>query len=447
MVFLISRNFYRSIDTVEQSYDDVTSNYELSETILTLTDDVSVKIIDYYSKSNQDLVIDVYQYFYEVDNSLVLLKNNVSNDDSAFSVYRLINIVAAYRNEVDLFFDNVTSSELSKASANVNEIVVINDSINTVLTDILRSELNYLDETMVERGLMISLTKRNTSTVVVLLFLFLIAILIYNLNQINMDIRKIEVIHDEVKKGNFDYISTEKPSISEFMSLFKSSINMKNALNELTSEVNSSKTAIISAVGSLAEIRDNETGTHINDVQLFLSILCDQLIEDGIYIEQLTDTYVETVIQVSPLHDIGKVGISDDILLKPGKLTFEEFEIMKTHVVIGERAIKNAYDHYSNRENSFFSTAINVIGDHHEKWDGTGYPRGKKEVDISLAGRLVSIVDVYDALTSERVYKRTYSHEEAVQIIEELRGIQFDPQIVDAFIRCEKNILNASLKQ
>ena len=149
--------------------------------------------------------------------------------------------------------------------------------------------------------------------------------------------------------------------------------------------------------------------------------------------EELTDTNIETIFKSAPLHDIGKVGIPDRILLKPGKLTPEEFEIMKTHTTLGRDAIVAA-ESDTTQDNPFFRYAKEITYSHQEKWDGSGYPEGLMGNNIPLSARLMAVADVYDALISERVYKAAFPHEQAVEIIRDGRGSHFDPDMVDAFL-------------
>jgi putative two-component system response regulator len=169
-----------------------------------------------------------------------------------------------------------------------------------------------------------------------------------------------------------------------------------------------------------------------------MKALCEHLRFKAPYQSILTPAYIEELFDTSPLHDIGKVGIPDAILLKPGKLTPEEFEIMKKHTTYGVDALKAAGSEPSKL--SFIKTASELIGTHHEKFNGAGYPNGLKGKEIPLSGRLMAIIDVYDALVSARVYKPAYSHEEAMKIIADGRGNHFDPDIVDAFFEIESEI-------
>ena len=191
--------------------------------------------------------------------------------------------------------------------------------------------------------------------------------------------------------------------------------------------------ATIRAMASLAETRDNETGNHIRRTQHYVEALARHLQNHPRFKEELTDTNIETIFKSAPLHDIGKVGIPDRILLKPGKLTSEEFEIMKTHTTLGRDAIVAA-ESDTTQDNPFFRYAKEITYSHQEKWDGSGYPEGLMGNNIPLSARLMAVADVYDALISERVYKAAFTHEQAVEIIRDGRASHFDPDMVDAFL-------------
>lgn len=191
--------------------------------------------------------------------------------------------------------------------------------------------------------------------------------------------------------------------------------------------------ATIRAMASLAETRDNETGNHIRRTQHYVEALARKLQDHPRFKDELTDAAIETIFKSAPLHDIGKVGIPDRILLKPGKLTPEEFEIMKTHTTLGRDAILAA-ETDAMLDNPFFRYAKEITYSHQEKWDGSGYPEGLVGNTIPLSARLMAVADVYDALISERVYKSAFTHETAVEIIRDGRGSHFDPDMVDAFL-------------
>ncbi len=187
------------------------------------------------------------------------------------------------------------------------------------------------------------------------------------------------------------------------------------------------------ALGSLAETRDNETGNHIRRTQNYIKILAERLSNHPRFRQYLTPVYIERLYKSAPLHDIGKVGIPDNILLKPDKLDPAEFEMMKTHTTIGYNAILAA-ERSLGTYSSFLSIARDMTWAHHEKWDGSGYPRGLAGDKIPIAGRLMAIPDVYDALISARVYKVAFSHNESIEIIRQGMGSHFDPDIAHAFL-------------
>jgi putative two-component system response regulator len=203
--------------------------------------------------------------------------------------------------------------------------------------------------------------------------------------------------------------------------------------------------ATIRAMASLAETRDNETGNHIRRTQHYVEALARKLQNHPRFKDELTDHAIETIFKSAPLHDIGKVGIPDRILLKPGKLTPEEFEIMKTHTTLGRDAIVAA-ETDALVENPFFRYAKEITYSHQEKWDGSGYPQGLAGNMIPLSARLMAVADVYDALISERVYKAAFSHEQALKIIQDGRGSHFDPDMVDAFLELSEEFRQIALR-
>jgi putative two-component system response regulator len=189
----------------------------------------------------------------------------------------------------------------------------------------------------------------------------------------------------------------------------------------------------IMAMASLAETRDSDTGNHIRRTQFYVLELAQRLKDHPRFAYYLTPENIEMLFKSAPLHDIGKVGIPDRILLKPGRFAPEEFEIMKTHTTLGRDAIEHA-ERALSIEVDFLRTAKEIAYSHQEKWDGSGYPEGLSADDIPISARLMAVADVYDALISRRVYKAGMSHEKAVALIEEGSGSHFDPDIVDAFM-------------
>lgn len=193
--------------------------------------------------------------------------------------------------------------------------------------------------------------------------------------------------------------------------------------------------ASIRAIASLAEMRDTDTGEHILRTQHFVRELAHQLQDHPRFAEALDDASIDLLVHSAPLHDIGKVGIPDEILLKPGVLTSEEWETMKGHSILGAEAIARA-ESVVDESVPFLTMAREIARSHHERWDGGGYPDGLKGEAIPIPARLMALADVFDALISPRVYKAAMSFEKASSIIEAGRGAHFDPDVVDAFIAC-----------
>lgn len=199
--------------------------------------------------------------------------------------------------------------------------------------------------------------------------------------------------------------------------------------------------ATIFSLAKLAQSRDDDTGRHLERVQVFCKILSEELRKMPEFKDKITDEFIEDIFQASPLHDIGKVGISDLILLKPGKLTDEEYEIMKTHTQIGAKTLEDVNHRFAG--NSFIETGILIARYHHERYDGSGYPVGLSGEEIPLCARIMSIADVYDALKTKRAYKEAFSQEKCIQIIQEGSGTQFDPKLVQAFLNVADKFYDA----
>ena len=199
-----------------------------------------------------------------------------------------------------------------------------------------------------------------------------------------------------------------------------------------TREVMAIQDVTILAMASLAETRDSDTGNHIRRTQFYVKALAERLRDHPRFARFLTDININMLFKSAPLHDIGKVGIPDRILLKPGRFEPHEFEIMKTHTTLGHDAIVHAESALGTHVD-FLSFAKSIALSHQEKWDGSGYPHGLAGDDIPIPARLMAVADVYDALISRRVYKDGMPHEKAVQIMTEGRGTHFDADMFDAF--------------
>lgn len=209
-----------------------------------------------------------------------------------------------------------------------------------------------------------------------------------------------------------------------------------------TAELAESQNAIIYALAYQAELRDLETGRHLDRTAAYVRVLAEELSNNKEYKRYLTDNYINDLVKSAPLHDIGKSGIPDAILRKPGRLTDEEFLEMTKHCQLGAQILQKTEVKLSFR--SFLTLAIQLTISHHEKWNGKGYPLGLKGNDIPVSGRIMALADVYDALRSKRVYKDAFSHEKCVQIIKEERGEHFDPLVVDAFLSKEERFRKIS---
>ncbi|MBS0207693.1 MAG: response regulator [Planctomycetes bacterium] len=215
--------------------------------------------------------------------------------------------------------------------------------------------------------------------------------------------------------------------------LRKRHAELQRLTSERSREMLATQDIAIFTLAKVAESRDNETGMHLTRMREYSQLLACDLRDRSPYADQIDNTFLDDLYRSSPLHDIGKVGIPDAVLLKPGRLTVEEFEIMKQHASIGANILQQAVK--QSASGSFLAMAALIAQSHHERWDGTGYPRGLAGADIPLPGRIVAVADVFDALTSKRPYKEPWPAEKAAQYIEEQSGSHFDPVIVDAFRR------------
>ncbi len=208
--------------------------------------------------------------------------------------------------------------------------------------------------------------------------------------------------------------------------------HLEEMVAEQVRQTTDAQMATIYALVKLAESRDDDTGAHIERTASYCRLLAQKARELPQFEKKIDDEFVATIHRASPLHDIGKVGISDGILLKPGKLTPEEFTIMKTHVEIGYQTLKSVEYRYQN--NAFIKMGLDITRYHHERWDGKGYLSGLKEEQIPLSARIMTLADVYDALRSRRVYKEPYRHDQSIAMLAEGRGMQFDPALCDLFL-------------
>ncbi len=242
--------------------------------------------------------------------------------------------------------------------------------------------------------------------------------------------------------GNVLFLSCSAEDITERKQMERElkryNENLEDLVQEKVQELADALWGTISSLVQLAETRDDDTGGHLKRISDTCRTVATVLSLNSIYSEKLNYDFIYNIQRASMLHDIGKVGIPDSILLKPGKLTREEFDQMKRHTTIGTETLRQAYPHYKN--NGILNMAIDIASGHHERWDGKGYPSGLKGNDIPLSAQIVAICDVYDALRSKRVYKPAYSHEESLAEIRRECGSHFNPAICDAFFKCADEV-------
>ncbi len=219
---------------------------------------------------------------------------------------------------------------------------------------------------------------------------------------------------------------------------------LEKRVRQQVQQISSTQMATIFALSKLAESRDPETGAHLERMQEYCRILAEHLATQESFRNEITGSFIQDLHAASPLHDIGKVGIPDHILRKPGPLTAEEFEVMKTHAAIGAVTLQAVNAQHPG--NAFVAMGVEIALSHHERWNGRGYPNGLTGTKIPLVGRIVALGDVYDALTSKRCYKDPMPHEQARDIILSESGKHFDPAIVQAFMELEPQFMSIRKK-
>lgn len=218
--------------------------------------------------------------------------------------------------------------------------------------------------------------------------------------------------------------------------------NLESMVEQQISTIQNLQYAIVSGMADVIERRDGSTGSHVIRTSEYLKVLLKKAQENNVYNGAFSNMPIEEYAHASKLHDIGKIAIPDHILLKPGKLTFEEFEVIKTHTTVGEKIVTDIMKFVD--DSAFLSLAVDFVKSHHEKWDGSGYPYGLKGEEIPVCGRLMAIADVYDALISKRVYKSAFTHENAVQIMYDGEGTHFDPVLIGVFREVEQQFKEIS---
>ena len=230
--------------------------------------------------------------------------------------------------------------------------------------------------------------------------------------------------------GAVDFV-TKPFSAPVLLNRIKTHLDIDEIIRERTAQFHRLQNSIVSVLANMVESRDKGTGGHIERTSEYIKILVDEMKKRGVYAREIGDWDVEKIVSSARMHDLGKISITDIIINKSGKLTDEEYEIMKTHAVEGERIIDEIIAQTG--EGEFLRNARLFAGCHHERWDGKGYPHGLQGEEIPLQGRIMAIVDVYDALVSERPYKKAFPEDDAVQIIMQNAGTHYDPKIAEVF--------------
>ena len=242
----------------------------------------------------------------------------------------------------------------------------------------------------------------------------------------------IQDIVDGIDAGADDFVS--KPFIKEELQ-----VRIRAGERQLGFET---RDIVIFSMAKLAESRDPETGNHLERIRYYSKVLAESMFKSGESPDEIDRLFIDNIFRTSPLHDIGKIGIPDHVLLKPGRLDDKEFETMKLHSRIGFETLNEALGRYPKAD--YLKMSADIALSHHEKYDGTGYPDGLKGSEIPLAARIVALADVYDALVSKRVYKEAYQHDTARALILQGKGTHFDPMVIDAFLDCEKTFVKIS---
>lgn len=345
--------------------------------------------------------------------------------DLALERERLVGkIIAQTKADIDLQKAYFPLSQRVAIFATVSVVVLI-----TIFMLLVIKDLDWI----VEVGKTIPLVEARIS--IIKEFMFVLAVILpHTLNVISSYSKNLNLflsnetdVLTSITNGNLD-VRVPVSTTDEFGIMAKHTNTMIGQLKNYIDEISLTRDVTILSLASLAEARDNETGQHILRTQRYVRALAMRLKLHPDFCDVLTDETIDLLYKSAPLHDIGKVGIPDNILLKPGKHTDEEFAIMKTHAQIGGDALKVAENKLGST--SFLQLAREIAETHHEKWDGSGYPNGLRENEIPISGRLMAVADVYDALISARVYKPAFPHEKAMAIIREGAGNHFDPVVV-----------------
>ena len=256
-----------------------------------------------------------------------------------------------------------------------------------------------------------------------------------------------EELDNAVKELRTYEIKTGDAIETLYKSICKMAVETANQVRDINYFADSTakmQNGLIITMADMVENRDSDTGAHVQKTAEYVKIIAESLKRNGYYLEKLTPKYMSDLVMSAPLHDVGKINISDTILNKPGKLTDEEYEIMKMHTVYGKEIMEKAI--VTVKGENYLKEARNMAAYHHERWDGKGYPEGLHGEVIPLSARIMAVADVFDALTSPRVYKPAFPLEKALQILEEGSGTQFDPKCINAFMAALPEVRQVLIK-
>ncbi|MEM6664948.1 MAG: HD domain-containing phosphohydrolase [Pseudomonadota bacterium] len=309
-------------------------------------------------------------------------------------------------------------------------------SLMVAMKDLIWAQNTALDETSVQLYAFL-----NMAAVVGVLCGYIVLVVRQYSRKIDFSLTEETTVLQAVREGALD-ARVGVLSNDEFGHLAHLTNHMIDRLQSSMKEISQSQGAIIRALVDLAAKRDNETGLHLKRTQTYVRVIAEAMRRSGDGTPQLDDGFIAMLERAAPLHDIGKVGIPDAVLQKPGRLTAEEFAVMRNHAAIGADALREADRMLGG--SPFIRMALEIAESHHERWDGAGYPHGLREEEIPLAARIMAVSDVYDAVRSKRVYKPAMPHDEAVGIIRDGAGTQFDPLVVAAFLQVEGEIAGIS---
>ncbi len=334
--------------------------------------------------------------------------------------HKLYSNVEGYFNSADNTCDIIRDGNINTAVYYINnDINVSAEAIDESMQDMISLTENEMKQAEDNTGEIISRTGRTRSFCIIMITA-VVAVCIYSCVSLASQLEKYkDKLEEELETKSKELIAhTEK--------VIKIQDNT------------------ISGLANLIESRDGETGGHIIRTSRYVSMLANAAKDEGVCPELLTNEYIELLVRAAPLHDIGKIGVSDLILKKQGKLTIEEFDIMKTHASEGGKIVRNVMHDMENED--YINMAAQVAEGHHEKWNGSGYPNGISGEDIPLCARIMAIADVFDALVSKRCYKDAFSFDKAFKIIEESSGTHFDPTLAEIFLKIRPQIEAAAIE-